>query len=493
MSTAGPQEAVLYGNWRKAKGFGIGQLGPAQSIILFVSVMVPIGCMYVSPKAALLAALGSAFVLLMVVVRVGGSTAADVIGRRFRFMRAKSEGWTELSGGVLTDHPRGKDLPGPMAPIVPLETDDGRGGKQGLLWDRRVGFISAVIRVSPVGVDLADKSQADAWVASWGSWLADLGYQPLVRHIAVTVDTAPTGGTTVRDYVNSRLDPGAPLAAQQVLRDLVEATPAASSDVDTRVTITFDPSRANPRPKDLLGAVAEITRWLPGIERSLNSAGVAVLGRATTGWLVGRLRVAYDPAARVDIPLTSQDPELLHWAEAGPLRASESWFHWRHDSGISVSWALQEAPRQAVVSRVLTPLLSPGRYPRRVTMLYQPFSAEQAAAQVEKEINNLQLRSAWAKRTKRDETQRDKDDRARAVQAAQEEAQGAGLGSFCMYVTTTIQDEEQLPSAIADVEQRAGQCKLRLRRLNGAQSAGFAGALGLGINPAELARRNRNR
>ena len=48
-----------------------------------------------------------------------------------------------------------------------------------------------------------------------------------------------------------------------------------------------------------------------------------------------------------------------------------------------------------------------------------------------------------------------------------------------------------LGAAAADVEQRAGQSKLRLRRLRGAQSAGFAAALGLGINPVELARRGR--
>ena len=50
---------------------------------------------------------------------------------------------------------------------------------------------------------------------------------------------------------------------------------------------------------------------------------------------------------------------------------------------------------------------------------------------------------------------------------------------------------ENLPSAIADVEQRAGQSKVRLRRLRGAHSAGFAGALGLGIDPVELSHRAR--
>ena len=158
-----------------------------------------------------------------------------------------------------------------------------------------------------------------------------------------------------------------------------------------------------------------------------------------------------------------------------------------------MSWALQEAPRQAVTDRVLTPLLAPGRWPRRVTLLIEPLAAALAAREVESEIANNSLRRVWAQRTRRDETQRDRDDAARAMQAAQEEAQGAGVCRFSLYVSTTVTDEADLPAATADVEHRAGQCKIRLRRLRGAQAAGFAAGLGLGINPVELAHRTQHR
>jgi hypothetical protein len=482
----------LYGNWRRARGFGIGALGTGQTLTVFGVVLVPILAAYVSPRAALGLGLIGAVVVGLVVVRVGGSTAAEVIVRWVRFAHARSRGYADLSGGVLTEHPRKADLPGPMAPMVPLDTDDGRGGRQALILDRRTGMITAVFRVSPVGLDLADRSQADAWVASWGAWLADLGYQPLVRWIAVTVDTAPTGGSMVRDYVARRTDPHAPAAAREVMAQLVEVTPATGADVDTRVSITFDPHRAHPRPQGVLDAVAEVTRWLPGLESALGSAGVAVLGRASIEWLTSRLRIAYDPAARPDVLLGS-DQQLASWQDAAPIRASEQWDYWQHDSGISVSWALAEAPRQAVTDRVLTPLLAPGVYPRRVTLLREPLAAEAAGAQVEAEIANNSMRRAWAARSKRDETQRDRDDQARAMQAAQEEAQGAGVCRFSMYVTTTVLAQTDLPAATADVEQRAGQAKIRLRRLRGAHSAGFAASLGLGVNPVELARRTQHR
>ena len=493
-----------YGNWYKARGFGIGQLGAGQTITLFVALLVPIAIAYVSGRAALVAG-GAALVLLAAtLIRIDGQSFTDVALRRARFSRARAAGWTELSGGILADHPRGHDLPGPMAPLVALSADDGRGGKQGLLWDRHTGWLTAILRVSPVGLDLADAAQADAWVAGWAALLANLGFLPLVRHVAVTVDTCPAGGTTLRDYVTARIDPAAPAPARAVLHELLAATPAVSADVDTRVAVTFDPARATPKPADLLTAVAEVVRWLPGIEASLAGCGVALQGRASVGWLTGRLRLAYDPAGRADVtrltdhacggrPGEQAHAELLLWSEAGPVRARESWEHWRHDSGISVAWAMVEAPRQAVVARVLTPLLAPGPFPRRVTFLYQPFPAGRAAEHVEREITHTHVRRSWAARTRRDETQRDRDIAARAQQSAREEAEGAGVGRFCLYVSTTLAAgaERYLPAAAADVEQRAGMAKLRLRRLNGAHAGGFAAALGFGLDPTELAHRTR--
>ena len=142
---------------------------------------------------------------------------------------------------------------------------------------------------------------------------------------------------------------------------------------------------------------------------------------------------------------------------------------------------------------MLAALLTPGPYPRRTTWLYHPYPADQAAAKVEAEVTSGQVRRAWAERTRRDETQRERDDRARAVQSAREEAQGAGVGRFTLYVTTTVLHPDDLPAAIADVEQRAGQSKLRLRRLRGAQAAGFAAALGIGIDPSDLLTHRRHR
>ncbi len=471
----------LYGNWRAERGWGIGRLSSTATIIVFLAVLAPLLAVSTAPVTVLPLTVAGAGVVAAIVMRIGGRSAADVLGVRLRFWRPRHRGWTQLSAGVLADDTRAADLPGVMAPLRPLDIDDGRGRRHVLLHNRRTGTLTAVLRCAPIGLDLTDPDQTNQWVAAWGGLLADLGYQPLVRHVAVTVDTAPTGGSGLTAHVTTHLDPRAPRLARQVLSELVADTTARTAAVQVWLSVCLDPNWATPKPTDLLAACVEVGRWLPGLETELAACGVAVHGRATLAWLTGALRAAFDPAARPDPASAS-----LEWADAVPVAAREEWDHYRHDSGVSVSWALREAPRQAVDAAVLAPLVAPGPYARRVCWLYQPYPAGQAAAKVEAQVTAGQIRRAWAARTRRDETQRDRDDRDRALQAAREEAAGAGVGRFTLYTTTTVTDDTELAGAVADVEQRAGQARLRLRRLRGAQAAGFAAALGLGVDPDDL-------
>jgi hypothetical protein len=484
---------VLYGNWRKKRGIGIGNLSSAQSVVLAVCALAVVASMSITPRVALIAVAFAAVVAVVVLVPVGNHSLAEWATGVARSTRANSIGETRYdgAGGLVSDHPRANDLPGPMAPQVPLTVPDGRGGWMTLLWDRLTGRLTAILRVAPVGLDLADLAQVDMWVATFGALMAELGYIPMVRWMSVTVDTAPSGGTTVRDYVTARVDPQAPAGARQVMAELVEASPTQSADADAWVAIVCDPALAHPRPTSLLDAVAEVTRILPTIETRLSGCGVTVMGRADIAWLTRRLRVAYDPAAagasapgRAEI---AQMDELAWWADAGPVAAQEEWSHWRHDSGMSVTWAWEQAPRQPVPSRILIPLLAPGRWPRRVTMLYTPTPAGKAADVVEREVSASSIRRALAARTRREPTQRDITDAARATQAAQEEAAGAGVVTFTLYASVTVTDPAQLATAVADTEQRAGQCQIRLRRQTRGHAGGFAAALGMGTNPAAQA------
>jgi hypothetical protein len=208
-----------------------------------------------------------------------------------------------------------------------------------------------------------------------------------------------------------------------------------------------------------------------------------VLRRCAAADVAGIVRVAFDPRARGDVDrsrLPEGGVEPLDWAEAGPVGAVEAWEHYRHDGAWSITWGWQEAPRQRVTSGVLTRLLAPARYAKRVTLVYRPLAAGDAARVLEAQVNAAAFRDAYRRSQRRDETARDAADRARATAAAAEEAQGAGVVLVSVYVTATVSDAGQLAEAAADVESRADQSKIRLRRLVGGQAGGFAATLPTG-------------
>ena len=404
-------------------------------------------------------------------------------------------GLDPLPGQAAAAHSSAWRLPGVLAPLALLDAEDGYGGRYALVVDRRTGTMTATLRVIPASTWLADRQDADTWVANWGGWLASLGYLPAVRHVTVTIDTAPEPGSTLADSVAAALDPAAPLTARQIMGQLVDAAPAAAADVDTRVSITFDPAASPAAPAGLAESAAEVGRTLHGLESALGTCGVTVLGRATPAEVAGAVRTAYDPAARGEADrLLAQAGDGrpvpgLSWAEAGPVGAEEEPGCYRHDSGISLSWSWDEAPRQNVTADVLARLVAPGRYPKRVSLQYRPFSAAEATRTLDAEVNAAQFRAVYKRRTGRDETARDSYDQARARQAAAEEAAGAGVCLVSMYVTVTVTDPGELPRAASETEAAAESSRIRLRRMAYSQAAGWAATLPVGVCPAELARR----
>jgi hypothetical protein len=482
-----------YGGWRRRRGIGLFGLGATGTLAVLGALLVLIivaaadarAILYVAPPVLAGGGLGLA--------RVGGEPLALAALRRARWRYASSRDYTRYRVGVVAEQSPAYTLPGVLAPLALLDAEDGYGGRYGIVLDRRAGLMTATLRVIPASMWLANRADADTWVANWGGWLASLGYLPALRWVTVTIDTAPDPGSTLADTVAAAIDPASPLAARQIMGQLVEAAPAAAADVDTRVSITFDPKASPSAPVGLTAAAAEVGRLLYGLESALGTCGVTVLGRASPAEIAGVVRTAYDPAARGEVNrLLAQaraGEPALSWAEAGPVGAEEEPGCYRHDSGISVTWAWSEAPRQSVTADVLARLVAPGRYPKRVSLQYRPFGAGEATRVLGAEVNAAQFREVYRRRTGRDETARDSYDQARARQAAGEEAAGAGVCLVSMYVTVTVATEAELPRAAAETEAAAESSRIRLRRMTYSQAAGFAATLPCGICPPELARR----
>lgn len=491
-----------FGGYREVTGFGLRSLGPRGTLAVVVILAAIAFSTYVSLKLTLLLIVAAIPVVALTLIPWGPAkrTVTQRAGRKLRSWWAQWRNADAYAAEVLREVPRGDGhedgphhLPGVLAPLLPLTVEDGRGGKQCLLWNRRTGILSAVLKVSPVGITLADEADADGWVRAYGGWLADLGFTPLISSVVFTTESSPTGGVDQRSYTLDRLSPSAPPVVRGIVERLVESSRATTADVQSRVTINFDLSKANPKPKTLAEGAAEVVRWLPRIESALAASGATVTSRASTGGVIRNIRAAFDPAIRSFLSEAANEEadELLRWEDAGPLRHEETTDIYQHDSGYSVTWVFTAPPASVIRQHVLLPLVSPGRYYRRFSMIYRPYTASEAAKIVEDEIQAGTLRRIWASKTKKDETQREYDDRVRARRAAQEESMGAGLGRFTMYVTTTTRNADTLGSACADVEERFGSAKLRFRRARGAMAATFAASLGYGIDPTSGLSRSR--
>lgn len=492
-------ETRTYGGWRPRRGYGVGKLSEAQTAVVTACVMVPLGCWIVvatiglPPLVMIVVALAAVLVAVLTVVphRSHGTSLGGAVLIRARTGAARRKGWTEWEGAVFTRHARSAELPGVLAPLMPLTTSDGLGNPYGLLWDRRTGRLTASLRVAPVGTVLADEDRTDLWIGSYAAWMAALGYEPTIEWVSITIESAPSSGTALGQYVAQRLDPQAPPVARDTMTEVAAAHQGATADISVRVSLTFQPQRARPMPRDDAERVAEVSRALSGLEGDLPLCGVAMLGRATAADITHWLRLAYDPAARGELARLSEEQHLLAWVDTGPVKAQAHNDRYWHDSGWSCSWAMAGLPNQQVTSTVLAPLVTPGRYHRRVTITYQPYPADQAGEVVTREATGSSFRREVRRRRGIDDTARDRADEARARQAAEEEAQGAGVGLWGMYVATTVEDERILADAIADVEARARNAKLRLRACRGWQHGGFAASLGVGIYPPDLAKRGR--
>ena len=490
------QQPRDYGGWRRRRGVGLLGLSAAGTLALLAALVMLVTVAAAAPAALAVAVPVAVAAGCLGLARPGGQPLALLVLQRARWHYAARRQYTSYRAGVVAAHSPGWQLPGVLAPLALLDCEDGLGGRYGIVTDARSGLMTATLRVVPACTWLADPGDADAWVAGWGGWLAGLGHLPICRWVTVTVDTAPEPGTALADMVAAALDPAAPLAARQIMTQLA-AAPAAA-DVTTWVSITFDPARSPAAPAGLTAAAAEVGRVMHGLESALASCGVTVLGRAGAAEIAGAVRAASDPASRGEVRRVLASAAAdgtgpgISWAEAAPVGAQEAPGWYRHDAGISVTWAWREAPRQAVTADVLARLLAPGPWPKRVALQYRPLPAAEAARVLETEVSAARFRTVYRHRTGRDETARDAVDAVRARQAAAEEAAGAGVCLVSLYVTVTAAGEDSLPRAVADTEAAAESSRIRLRRMTYSQAAGWAATLPCGICPPELARRARH-
>jgi hypothetical protein len=271
---------------------------------------------------------------------------------------------------------------------------------------------------------------------------------------------------------------------------VVGTYPQASASTETRVTLVFAaPKPRRPRSGGRVRRVSDeemcrrIAQRLPNLSQMLRVTGAGMVSPMSASDLASSCRAAYDPAAAVDLSRAPRDAVV--WAQCGPVAAEERWDHYRHDSGVSVTYGLAEAPRGIVHDSVLARLMAPtpALSRKRVTIIYQPLTAAQGARVVDTDVRD----STFVYGSKARPTARDRANMTSAHATATEEAAGAGMVLFSMLYTATVPSVDDLDHADDTIRDQSEATRLLLRPMYGSQAAAFAAGLPLGIVLSRMA------
>jgi hypothetical protein len=344
---------------------------------------------------------------------------------------------------------------------------------------RRNGLWTVVLRADADGPGMAETGQVDTWVAAWARFLATAGTDPALLTCKVIVASCPDPGTHLATAVQQARVPGSPALAAAVMTECAAGYPALAAACTTFVEVTFR-GKVRSAHRDRNQVLSELARRVPGLVHGLTQAGGGAVHPLTGGELTRVVRAAYDPTTNLE------DHSDLPWADAGPIGAVESWEAYRHDTGISTSWEMHDAPRAGIEATTAALLFGPqhGLVHKRVALLLRLAAPDSSAAAAEQDAATAMFNASGG--SARGRVTAGASARVRATEQARHEvATGAVLVRFNLLVTATVTDPGDLPDAIASVEAAAGAVPLRLRRTGGCQAAAFAATLPIGFLPHE--------
>src|SRR5205807_1356323 len=154
-----------YGGWRRTRGIGLFGLGEAGTVVVIASVVATLAAASIDLRLLLLLGPAAAAVVFVTVVRHDGESLAEISLRRGRWWWGTLHGWHHLRCGTVTESVGAWDLPGPLAATRLLSAEDGFGGRFGLVWDQRTGYLTATLKCTALSTWLVDGDQSEGGVS----------------------------------------------------------------------------------------------------------------------------------------------------------------------------------------------------------------------------------------------------------------------------------------------------------------------------------------
>lgn len=492
-------EIRTYGGWRRKRGLGLFGLTQFETLFMFIVV---IAFLFILGRVTFLwlpsLIVGAA--LLATLIRVDGLPLWSILHQELKLLLSSAQGGGRFVSGYFSNYKAGSgsNLPGALAPTRTYSVTTDSGVPYGIVYNDALQLATVTWKVHPHTPHLADQNQVDIWVSSWHQFLASLGYIDQAAHVSVTVATATEPGAVVADNIEASKAANAPAVSLNLLNELARRETDGTTVSSTHISVTFD-TRYGPaaREKDPVRKIEHVVGLITAMNRDIRTSGLASATLLSVAELAVVTKGAFVPSLRKPLvgALRAGNTGALQWHIAGPAKAESTRFYYRHDNAITVAWTMKEAPRGHVTEEVLYNLMSPGTFPKRVTWVWNPTKAEDAARIIETERTLGEARRLVKDRGLKDETARDQYDRQMTDMAAADEARGAGLGDFTILVTTTMEVSPDIThdqilylvdQASVEVESRAKQSKMLLRPAFGYHDLVLFGSLPAGINLSKV-------
>jgi hypothetical protein len=474
MTTQAQAQPDTFGNFRAPKSYGYGQFGMITTMLGFGGALVGVLLAFLANVIA-----AAVFGVLWFAVLAGlslkdqhGRSRIQKIGTKVAYRKARKAGHVDYLSGPITRHGSFR-LPGLLATTELTEHMSSSGAPFALLHYPKQHHYVVAFLCEPDGASLLDPRDEEMQIARWSVFLESMAIEPDLRQVMVTIETVPDTGSNLRHAIEKRLDASSPPLAQQVMNKVAATYPTTSATTNSWVVLTY---RSNGRTTEQVAA--DLRDQLPQVAQSLSVTGAGVPTLVDAQTYAQSIRVAYDPEVAHAIE-DYEVPTVMRWADCGPAAAHAGWDHYRHDSGVSVTFGMSEGPQSNVSSKVLNALLEPHPdIPRkRVSIIYTPMDPAASVAAANKDVNSARARINTTKRP----SERARKDLEAAQHTAAEEAGGAILTDFTILATVTVTEPDLLPKAKAALLRSAPVSRIRLRPFNGSQDSAFAMALPVGI------------
>ncbi|WP_052493342.1 SCO6880 family protein [Rhodococcus sp. MEB064] len=434
-----------------------------------------------APAGFALMSLG-AVLLVPLAIAPGGRSLYEKGHLRMQFFRSRVSRSAEYHAGPHSSIPGGRyRLPGWLAHTTLYVGIDRHGNEFGMIHHPKKQRYTVVVDCLPGGDEAVARGEKDLYTAEWGVYLADLGLPGDIVGAEVVVENIPATGLRLSRLVEREVVPYAPELSTAFVRQSSVRMPSGRHRTLARLSITFR-ATTKERQNDPEEMAAELARRLPDLYGNLAGAGIDAQPM-TAAEITAAVHRSYNPSTENDfeeLDIAGLDHGVA-WEDAGPGRASSVWGQYRHDGVVSVVYEMAAPPESVFTDTVLKPLLQPhdDLLRKRLTLIYRPFSAGDAAKKVEKQhrdalhaINSRGAKISSAEAEKRLEI---------TSQTRKEMVAGAGQLRYSALVTITVADPADVANAAAVIESLAARARLGLRRAHGFQDAAFAAGLGVGF------------